>query len=38
MKTRAEEADMALLDRGETSRRYARSQKHWVTNPQGIAW
>jgi lactoylglutathione lyase len=29
---------MALLDEGETSCCYARSEKHWVTDPQGIAW
>lgn len=38
MKSRAEAADMALLDEGETSCCYARSEKHWVTDPQGIAW
>jgi hypothetical protein len=38
MKTRAEAADMALLDEGETTCCYARSEKHWVTDPQGIAW
>ncbi|MDE2453181.1 MAG: glyoxalase/bleomycin resistance/dioxygenase family protein [Burkholderiales bacterium] len=38
LKARAESADMALLDEGETSCCYARSEKHWVTDPQGIAW
>jgi lactoylglutathione lyase len=38
MKARAVEADMALLDEGETTCCYARSEKHWVTDPQGIAW
>ena len=38
LKTRAESADMALLDEGETTCCYARSEKHWVTDPQGIAW
>ncbi|MCW5666762.1 MAG: glyoxalase/bleomycin resistance/dioxygenase family protein [Piscinibacter sp.] len=38
MKSRAERADMALLDEGETTCCYARSEKHWVTDPQGIAW
>jgi catechol 2,3-dioxygenase-like lactoylglutathione lyase family enzyme len=38
MKARAESADMALLDEGETTCCYARSEKHWVTDPQGIAW
>jgi lactoylglutathione lyase len=38
LKARAQAADMALLDEGETSCCYARSEKHWVTDPQGIAW
>jgi lactoylglutathione lyase len=38
LKARAEAADMALLDEGETTCCYARSEKHWVTDPQGIAW
>lgn len=38
MKARAEAADMVLLDEGETTCCYARSEKHWVTDPQGIAW
>jgi lactoylglutathione lyase len=38
MKARAEAADLALLDEGQTTCCYARSEKHWVTDPQGIAW
>jgi catechol 2,3-dioxygenase-like lactoylglutathione lyase family enzyme len=38
MKARAEAADMALLDEGETTCCYARSDKYWITDPQGIAW
>ena len=38
LKARARAADMALLDEGETTCCYARSDKHWVTDPQGIAW
>jgi catechol-2,3-dioxygenase len=38
LKARAETADMALLDEGATTCCYARSEKHWVTDPQGIAW
>ncbi len=38
LKARAGAADMALLDEGATSCCYARSDKHWVTDPQGIAW
>lgn len=38
LKARAQAADLALLDEGNTSCCYARSEKHWVTDPQGIAW
>jgi catechol 2,3-dioxygenase-like lactoylglutathione lyase family enzyme len=38
LKARALAADRALLDEGETTCCYARSEKHWVTDPQGIAW
>ena len=38
LKSRAQAADMALLDQGDTTCCYARSEKHWVTDPQGIAW
>lgn len=38
LKARAEAADMALLDEGATTCCYARSDKHWVTDPEGIAW
>jgi lactoylglutathione lyase len=38
LKARAQAADMALSDEGEASCCYARSEKHWVTDPQGIAW
>jgi lactoylglutathione lyase len=38
LRARAEAADMTLLDVGATSCCYARSDKHWVTDPQGIAW
>jgi lactoylglutathione lyase len=38
MKANATKADMALLDEGETTCCYARSDKYWVTDPQGIAW
>lgn len=38
LKARATSADMALLDEGETTCCYARSEKHWVTDPQGVAW
>lgn len=38
MRADADAADLALLDEGETTCCYARSSKHWVTDPQGIAW
>ena len=38
LKAQAEAADMTLLDVGEASCCYARSDKYWVTDPQGIAW
>ncbi len=38
LKARAASADMALLDEGATTCCYARSEKHWITDPQGIAW
>ena len=38
LKGNATRADMALLDEGETTCCYARSDKYWVTDPQGVAW
>ncbi|MBD2222817.1 glyoxalase/bleomycin resistance/dioxygenase family protein [Calothrix sp. FACHB-1219] len=38
LRVRAQDADMALLDQGETTCCYARSDKYWVTDPQDIAW
>jgi len=38
LKSRARAADLPLQDEGQTSCCYARSDKHWVTDPQGIAW
>ncbi|AWB32750.1 ArsI/CadI family heavy metal resistance metalloenzyme [Orrella marina] len=38
LRMRAQSADMTLLDEGTTTCCYARSHKHWVTDPQGIAW
>jgi hypothetical protein len=29
---------MALLDEGATTCCYARSEKHWVQDPTGVAW
>ena len=38
LKARAQAADMTLLDAGETSCCYARSDKYWLTDPDGLAW
>jgi hypothetical protein len=38
LQARAQAADTQLLDEGATTCCYARSEKHWVTDPQGIAW
>jgi catechol 2,3-dioxygenase-like lactoylglutathione lyase family enzyme len=38
LKSRARSADQPILDEGETTCCYARSDKHWITDPQGIAW
>jgi catechol 2,3-dioxygenase-like lactoylglutathione lyase family enzyme len=31
-------AEIAALDQGNASCCYARSDKYWITDPQGIAW
>ena len=38
LKDNAIRADMTLLDEGATTCCYARSDKYWLTDPQGIAW
>jgi catechol 2,3-dioxygenase-like lactoylglutathione lyase family enzyme len=38
LREQAEAADLTLQDVGETTCCYARSDKYWVTDPQGIAW
>jgi catechol 2,3-dioxygenase-like lactoylglutathione lyase family enzyme len=38
LKARAAHAELPLEDEGQTTCCYARSDKHWVTDPQGIAW
>ncbi|HVE52022.1 MAG TPA: ArsI/CadI family heavy metal resistance metalloenzyme [Ramlibacter sp.] len=38
LKARARAADAAVLEEGATTCCYARSEKHWVTDPQGVAW
>ena len=38
LKARAKAADLSLVDEGETTCCYANSDKHWLVDPQGIAW
>lgn len=38
LKARADAADLLTANSGETTCCYARSEKHWVTDPQGVAW
>lgn len=38
LKAQAEQADLALIDEGATTCCYARSDKHWVVDPQGLPW
>lgn len=38
LKQRAQAADLSMLDEGQTTCCYARSDKYWLTDPQGIAW
>lgn len=35
---RLEQADGAVLDEGETTCCYARSNKRWIKDPQGVEW
>lgn len=38
LRSQARAAGAALQDEGETTCCYSRSDKHWITDPQGIAW
>ena len=38
LKAQAQAAEAPILDDGQTTCCYARSEKHWVVDPQGIAW
>jgi lactoylglutathione lyase len=38
LKEHARKADVLLFDEGKTSCCYARSDKYWVIDPQGVAW
>jgi len=38
LRQQAEQAELAALDQSGAACCYARSDKYWVTDPQGIAW
>ena len=38
LRARAVAAGMSLMDEGETNCCYARSDKYWLQDPQGLAW
>ena len=38
LRERLQNADMTLIDEGETVCCYARSDKSWIKDPNGIAW
>jgi hypothetical protein len=38
LKARADSAELAPRNDGVSTCCYARSDKHWITDPQGIAW
>jgi catechol 2,3-dioxygenase-like lactoylglutathione lyase family enzyme len=38
LRAQARDAELALQDDGETTCCYARSDKYWLTDPQGVAW
>lgn len=38
LRVHARAADLALQDDGKTTCCYARSDKYWLTDPQGVAW
>ena len=38
MRAAAQAAEMAVLDEGETTCCYARSEKHWILDPTGVPW
>lgn len=38
LKAQTQAAQLPLVDEGQTSCCYAESDKHWIIDPQGIAW
>jgi hypothetical protein len=38
LRSQVAQAEIAAFDQGNASCCYARSDKYWITDPQGIAW
>jgi catechol 2,3-dioxygenase-like lactoylglutathione lyase family enzyme len=38
LKAQAQAADLSLIDEGATTCCYAKSDKHWLMDPQGLPW
>jgi catechol 2,3-dioxygenase-like lactoylglutathione lyase family enzyme len=38
LRTQVEKADIAALDQADAACCYARSDKYWIEDPQGVAW
>jgi catechol 2,3-dioxygenase-like lactoylglutathione lyase family enzyme len=38
LRSQVDQAEIAVIDQPDTTCCYARSDKHWVVDPQGIAW
>lgn len=38
LRSQAQAARLAVDDQGETACCYSRSEKYWITDPQGLAW
>jgi catechol 2,3-dioxygenase-like lactoylglutathione lyase family enzyme len=38
LKAQAQAADLSLIDEGATTCCYAKSDKHWLVDPQGLPW
>lgn len=38
LKARVAEAEIDVFDEGAATCCYSKSEKHWITDPQGIAW
>jgi len=38
LRDQVDQAELAVIDQPDSTCCYSRSDKHWVINPQGIAW